>query len=286
MAERWKSDAASWLNCSLLSFPFVYLGIPIGANLRRVPMWDPIIKKCERALSKWKQRHLSFGGRVTLIQSVLNSIPIYFLSFFRIPKKVEDKLVSLLHRFLWGGGPDKNKIAWIKWEIVCRPKEKGGLGMKDINTFNLALLGKWWWNLFQHEGQLWARVLQSKYGGWRGLDEEPGSNKDSLWWRDLKIIFQASQQGEQLKKGIMWRVGRGDRFKFWEDEWIQGEASLITKYPRLFVVSQQQNQTIQQLGDFKDNEWEWNLSWRRPLFDNEIIMASNFLRDIERNTIQ
>ena len=84
----------------------------------------------------------------------------------------------------------------------------------------------------------------------------------------------------------MWKVGRGDRFKFWEDEWIQGEASLITKYPRLFVVSQQQNQTIQQLGDFKDNEWEWNLSWRRPLFDNEITMASNFLRDIERNTIQ
>ena len=54
MTERWKSDAASWLNCSLLSFPFVYLGIPIGANPRRVQMWDPIIKKCERALSKWK----------------------------------------------------------------------------------------------------------------------------------------------------------------------------------------------------------------------------------------
>ena len=152
-------------------------------------------------------------------------ISIYFLSFFRLPKKVEDKLISLQLRFIWGGGPDKNNIAWIKWETACLPKEKGGLGMKDINTFNLALLGKWWWNLFQHEGQLWARVLQSKYGGWRGLDEEPGSNKDSLWWRDLKIIFQASQQGEQLKKGIMWRVGRGDRFKFWEDEWIQGEAS-------------------------------------------------------------
>ena len=114
MSERWKSDAANWLNCSLLSFPFVYLGIPIGANPRRVQMWDPIIKKCERALSKWKQRHLSFGGRVTLIQSVLNSILIYFSSFFRIPKKVEDKLVSLQRKFLWGGGPNKNKIAWIK----------------------------------------------------------------------------------------------------------------------------------------------------------------------------
>ena len=89
-------------------------------------MWDPIIKKCERVLSKWKQRHLSFGGRVTLIQSVLTSILIYFLSFLRIPKKVEDKLVSLQHKFLWGGSADTNKIAWIKWETVCLPKEKGG----------------------------------------------------------------------------------------------------------------------------------------------------------------
>jgi len=79
--ELWKSEAASWLNCSLMSIPFVYLGIPIGVNSRQGQMWDPIIKKCEMASTKWKQRHLSFGGRVTLIQSVLNSIPIYFFVF-------------------------------------------------------------------------------------------------------------------------------------------------------------------------------------------------------------
>ena len=128
-------------------------------------MWNPILEKCERVQNKWTQRHLSFGGRVTLIKSVLTSLPIYFLSFFRIPKKVTEKLVSIQRRFLWGGDIDQNKIAWIKWEIVCLPKDKGGLGIKDLNTFNIALLGKWRWNLFQHEGQLWARVLESKYGG-------------------------------------------------------------------------------------------------------------------------
>ena len=158
--------------------------------------------------------------------------------------------------------------------------------MKGINTFNLALLGKWGWHLFQHEGQLWVRVVQSKYGGWRGLDEAHGSNKESLWWRDLKIVFQTSQQGEELKKRIQWKLGSGDRIKFWEDEWIDGEASLATKYPRLFVISCQQNQLIQQMDGYKDEEWEWNLSWRRPLFDNEITMATNFLTDIERKTIQ
>ena len=141
--DQWKQLAANYLNCSLLAIPFVYLGIPSGENPRRCQLWDPVINKCERKLAKWKQRHVFFGGRVTLIQSVLTSIPIYFFSFFRVPNRVVDKIVSLQQRFLWGGRPEHNKIAWIKWETVCLPKEKGELGLKDIKTFNLALLGKW-----------------------------------------------------------------------------------------------------------------------------------------------
>ena len=99
-------------------------------------------------------------------------------------------------------------------------------------------------------------------------------------------MIQTTQQGEEVKKGIQWRVGCGDRFKFWEDKWIDGEVSLVVKYPRLFLISGQQNQLIQQMGGYKDGEWEWNLSWRRPLFDNEIPMAVNFLKDVERSAIQ
>ena len=99
MSERWTSEAARCLNCSQLSFPFVYLGIPIGANPRRDHMWEPIINKCERALAKWKQRHLSFGGRVTLIQSFLTSIPIYYLSFFFLSYFLSFILTYFFHSF-------------------------------------------------------------------------------------------------------------------------------------------------------------------------------------------
>ena len=74
---------------------------------------------------------------MTLIKSV---IPIYFFSFFRVPKVVVEKLVRVQRRFLWGGGLDQNKIAWVSWKSICLPKEEGGLGIKDINQFNLALL--------------------------------------------------------------------------------------------------------------------------------------------------
>lgn len=40
---------------------------------------------------------------------------------------------------------EQKKIMWVKWDTVCLPKEKGGLGIRDIKNFNLALLGKWRW---------------------------------------------------------------------------------------------------------------------------------------------
>lgn len=72
-----------------------------------------------------------------------------------------------------GGAHDQTKIAWVNWDTVCLQKEKGGLGIRDISTFNLALLGKWKWNLFKHQRKMWARILESKYGGWRSLNEAP-----------------------------------------------------------------------------------------------------------------
>ena len=163
----------------------MYLGIPIGANPRRSEVWDPIVRKCERKLARWKQKHISFGGRVTLINAVLTSIPIYFLSFFRLPSKVAEKLVTIQQRFLWGGRLEQRKITWVKWKTVCLPKDKGGLGIKDIKTFNTTLLGKWRWDLFQQPDEPWAKLLESKYGGWRSLEEGKTGGHDSLWWKDI-----------------------------------------------------------------------------------------------------
>ena len=42
VSDRWTHDASNYLNCSLMSFPFSYLGIPIGANPRRCQTWEPI----------------------------------------------------------------------------------------------------------------------------------------------------------------------------------------------------------------------------------------------------
>ena len=99
-SNQWRKEAAEYLNCRILSLPFKYLGIPIRDNPRCSVFWDPIIRKCEGKLATWKHRHISFGGRVTLINSILTAIPIYFFSFFRVPSKVIAKLEVIQRKFL------------------------------------------------------------------------------------------------------------------------------------------------------------------------------------------
>lgn len=91
-----------------------------------------------------KKRTLSFGGRFTLIKSVIGSLPTYYLSIFRAPKKVLDELEKIRRNFLWKGLPDKKCIHWVTWDKVTTLKEMGGLGVVGLNEFNISLLAKRW----------------------------------------------------------------------------------------------------------------------------------------------
>lgn len=73
--------------------------------------------------------------------------------------------------------------------------------------------------------------------------------------------------------------------RFWEDGWKEDGVSLMEKYPRLYLISNQKNQYIQQIGTISDAAWEWNLQWRRFLFEAEIVMGANFLEEIQGLTI-
>ncbi|XP_019465331.1 PREDICTED: uncharacterized protein LOC109363522 [Lupinus angustifolius] len=94
--------AANKLLCGVGALPFKFLGIPVGANPRRISTWGPVIEVFKKKLSFWQQKLISFAGRVTLLKSVLSSLPIYFFSFYKAPVSVIHELDKIQRIFLWG----------------------------------------------------------------------------------------------------------------------------------------------------------------------------------------
>lgn len=103
MAEEELRVASQFLYCRIGELPFNFLGIPVGANPRRASTWKLVVAKMKNRLSTWRSKQLSIGGRITLLNAVFASLPLYYFSFFKTPKCVLKKLVQIQRNFLWGG---------------------------------------------------------------------------------------------------------------------------------------------------------------------------------------
>jgi hypothetical protein len=163
VAKSWLKEAAMVLNCRKGTILFVYLGLPIGGDSRKLSFWKPVLDRIEDRISSWNNKFLSFGGRLVLLKYVLSSLPVYFLYISKAPAGIISSIESFFKRFFWGGGEESRKIAWINWDSICVPKEDGGLRVRKVGAFNISLLGKWCWRLFSEREGLWYRVLKVRY---------------------------------------------------------------------------------------------------------------------------
>src|SRR5438128_9105769 len=113
-----------------------------------------------------------------LINSVLSSLPMYMMLFFEIPKGVLKKLDYVRSRFYWQGDGSRRKYRLAKWNILCQPKDQGGLGIQDLKFKNIALLSKWLFKLLTSES-MWQQLLRNKYRGSQPLVQAEGKPGDS-----------------------------------------------------------------------------------------------------------
>ena len=116
------------------------------------------------------------GGHLTLINSVLSSLPIYMMSFFEIPKGVRKKLDYFRSHFFWQCDEHKRKYRLFKWNILCQPKDQRGLGIQNLDLKNIALLSKWLYRLLTTDGT-WQKIIHNKYLGTKPLGKSNEGKK-------------------------------------------------------------------------------------------------------------
>ena len=96
--------------------------------------WKTIETKFKKKLSGWKGKLMSVGGRLVLINSVLASLVISMLSFFEIPRGFLERIDYFRSRFFWQSKNHKKKYRLDRWDILCQPKDQGGLGIQNIDV--------------------------------------------------------------------------------------------------------------------------------------------------------
>ena len=129
------------------------------------------------------------------------------------------------------------------------------MGIRDIQKFNYALLAKWRWRFVSKEKGMWKDLLISKYG----LDQDNQQTPVKLqtwWWKDLQKVCTEGEGAGWFQQQLRWRLGGGEKVKLWEDVWIKN-SSLKSLYPRLFSLSLNQGQRVNEVGEWEDSAWQW-----------------------------
>ncbi|XP_073129192.1 uncharacterized protein [Henckelia pumila] len=200
--------------------PLKYLGAPLFRGNRKCSLFEPLLQSVRKKLEGWESRSLAPGSRMTLIRSVLLSIPIYLCQVIQPPLAVLEKLERIFNAFLWGSRPLEKKWHWARWSRACLPVKEGGLGfrrLKDIvDSFSMKL-----WFRFRQGSSLWARFISRKYCRNVSPICAPSRGAISPTWRRLLQIRPRAEPG------IRWRIGLGD-VSFWDDTWL-GDAPLSSR---------------------------------------------------------
>jgi hypothetical protein len=153
---------------------------------------------------------------------------MFMLSFLEIPVGVRKRLDFYRSCFFWQSDENKRKYRLTKWNIICRPKDQGGLGVEVLELKNRCLLSKWLFKLLNDDG-VWQELLHNKYLNQKTLAEVQPKPTDSPFWKGLmKVKDDFFRRGHFI-------VGDGTKTRFWEDVWL-GEVSLADQYPSLYNI--------------------------------------------------
>ena len=191
-----------------------YLGLPMIGGKSKVNTFKDLREKITKRVLGWKEKYISKVEREVLIKTVAQAIPTYSMSIFKIPKALCDSINSILAKYWWGQTKDEKKIHWINWKKLCTPKDRGGMGFRDTQAFNLVMLAKQAWRLVHDTHSLFYRVYKSRYfPNCSFMDAEVGSNSFYVW-RSLLVARDV------IFEGSKWKVGDGSRIKVSTHKWL------------------------------------------------------------------
>ncbi|GJZ69163.1 hypothetical protein Tco_0632713 [Tanacetum coccineum] len=193
-------------------------------------------------------------GRLQLCKSVLSSMHVYWAAVLVIPIGIIPDIQQLMRGFLWCNEELKRGKAKVAWDTICLPKLEGGLGIRSLEIFNIALMTTHIWNLVTNRESLWVRWVHTYKLKGRTIWDIPVKAEMSWGWRKLLQI-------QELVKPFFWKKhGNGMSTSLWFDRW-NSQCPLI-QYITPRDITREGFNMRSCVADVVSNEgWLWPNSW-------------------------
>jgi hypothetical protein len=220
------SQLAATFGCQVGSFPFTYLGLPMGTTKPRVEHYLPLMNTVERritATATW----LSMTGRLTLVNSCISSLPTYAMCTLQLPITVINIIDRARKDCLWRGNDiNAKRKPLIAWKHVTTPKENGGLGVMNLFAQNQALLLKPLHKFLNRADIPSVNLIWHTHYP-NSQIPHACSERGSFWWKDILRLAD-------VFRGIASpKAGSGNTFLLWEDVW--NGCLLRQEFPLLLI---------------------------------------------------
>ncbi|GAV86429.1 zf-RVT domain-containing protein, partial [Cephalotus follicularis] len=201
-----------------------YLGIALVVSKLCQSDCKVLVESLMKRLTSWLCNSLSFRGRLQLISSTLFSLHVFWCRTFILPVAVIKQCESIIRSFLWFGLGDVRKVGKVAWSKVCRSKADGGLGIKNLRTWNKA--------------NFWVVCVTSQC---------------SWHWR--KILHLK----EVLAMRLVFEIRDGHNLSLWYDPWLQGQYVIsMYGYRVRFDSGLPWNVTVAAV--FSNGAWNWPMN--------------------------
>nr|GEU30880.1 hypothetical protein [Tanacetum cinerariifolium] len=273
-------NVLNYINLDILSIhPFEegklhvkYLGVPLVSSCLIFRDCTELVEKVRERIRDWKNKFLSFVGRVQLIRSVLASMHVYWALVFILSSRIMMDLGQLMRGFIWCQGEMRKGKAKVSWEVVCLPKIEGGLGIRRLEAFNKALITSHICSILSLKKSLWVKWIHMYKLRGRTLWEIPLRDNMSWGWR--KIL----QVRPIVRQFIWYRLGDGSRTSAWFDKWCSlSPLTQIISNRNIYGAGLQLSSKVNEIIDH--GNWVWLEHWYSKFPDlstlNVLILDPN-----------
>ena len=166
-------------------------------------------------LEGWKENTMSKAEKEILIKAVVQALPQYAMSIFKIPISVCWAIEQKIITFWWKNQTATKGVHSRKAEILKQRKDRGGLGFRDLISFNKAMLCKQAWQLEQNHTTLCSQVLKGIYYPTKSFWKAEKGSRPSWGWQSI-LMGRAA-----IEDAVMWSVGNGQQINIREDKWLK-----------------------------------------------------------------